>query len=78
MADNSGKNGRRLLTWGRLAGLVIAAVALAFLALFAADNFVLIEIRLVNARIEMRLAWALLVAAVGGGIIGFVAGRYLR
>lgn len=69
---------RQLLTNRRLLGLVVVAVVLAFLALFAADNFVLIEIRLVNVRIEMRLAWALLICAFVGGVIGFLLGRLHR
>jgi uncharacterized integral membrane protein len=51
------------------------ALILAILVLFVADNFVLIEIRLVNVRVQTRLAWALLIAVLGGGIIGFLLAR---
>lgn len=78
MGDNGEGKGRRLLTNRRLLGLVVAAVLFSLLVLFVADNFVLIEIRLVNIRIQMRLAWALLIAVLVGLAIGFLAGRYRR
>jgi uncharacterized integral membrane protein len=78
MGDNGERTGRRLITNGRLFGLVIAALLSILLVLFVLDNFVLIEIRLVNARIQMRLAWAVLISVLAGGALGFLAGRYLR
>lgn len=78
MDGNVDQATRRLFTNRRLAVLVVVAVVLALLVLFVADNFVLVEIRLIVTRVEMRLAWALLIAALGGSIIGFVSGRFLR
>lgn len=78
MGDDGKRTGRRLITNGRLLGLVVAAFLSVFLVLFVLDNFVLIEIRLVNAHIQMRLAWAILISVLGGGALGFLAGRYLR
>lgn len=78
MGDNGGRIGRRLLTNRRLVGLVVAACLSALLVLFVLDNFVLIEIRLVNLRIQMRLAWAIIISVLGGAALGFLAGRYLR
>jgi len=78
MGDNGERTVRRLITNGRLFGLVIAALLSILLVLFVLDNFVLIEIRLVNARIQMRLAWAVLISVLAGGALGFLAGRYLQ
>ena len=78
MGDNGERTVRRLITNGRLVGLVIAALLSILLVLFVLDNFVLIEIRLVNARIQMRLAWAVLISVLAGGALGFLAGRYLQ
>jgi uncharacterized integral membrane protein len=78
MAMEREGSSRRLLTNRRLLGLVAAALLLALLTLFVADNFVLVEIRLVNLRIEARLAWALLVPTAAGLAIGYLAGRYRR
>ena len=47
---------RRLLTNRRLVWLMLAALVLGTLVLFVADNFVLIEIRLLVTRVRMRLA----------------------
>ncbi len=78
MGDNGKRMGRRLITNGRLFGLVVAALLSILLVLFVLDNFVLIEIRLANARIQMRLAWAIIISVLGGVGLGFLAGRYLR
>lgn len=50
--------------------VVVAAIVTLCLAIFIAENFVTVEVRLFVARTETRLAWALLVAAA----LGFVAG----
>ncbi len=53
--------------------LVASAVVLALLVLFVAENFAVVEVRLIVWRMETRLAWALLVA----GALGFAAGWLL-
>lgn len=58
--------------------LVVAAVVLALLVLFIADNFVLIEVRLLATRVQVRLAWALLGAFLLGGLNALVFARRLR
>lgn len=78
MGDDGKRAGRRLITNGRLVGLVVTAFLSILLVLFVLDNFVLIEIRLGNARIQMRLAWAIIISVLGGLGLGFLAGRYLR
>lgn len=78
MGDDGKRSGRRLITNGRLVGLVVTAFLSILLVLFVLDNFVLIEIRLGNARIQMRLAWAIIISVLGGLGLGFLAGRYLR
>ena len=60
--------------WGRRlpAGrLVLWAAALALLVLFIAENFLLVEIRLIVTRVETRLAWALIIAALLGFLVGY-------
>ncbi|MBI4301120.1 MAG: hypothetical protein HY664_00755 [Chloroflexi bacterium] len=52
------------------ARLWLFAIALGLLALFIAENFVSVEIRLLVIKVETRLAWGLLLA----GLLGFVAG----
>jgi uncharacterized integral membrane protein len=51
---------------------------LGILVLFVADNFVLIEVRLLNLSTEMRLAWALLIAFLAGAAIGIAIGWVSR
>lgn len=53
--------------------LVALATALALAVLLIAENFVVVDVRLVTRPIETRLAWALLVA----GGLGVVAGLLL-
>lgn len=65
MADSKGVP-YRSIPWRLLTG----AVLLALLVLFVAENFSTVEVRLIVAKTETRLAWALLLA----GVLGFVAG----
>ena len=51
--------------------LVLWAIALGLLVLFIAENFLTVEVRLIVARIETRLAWALIIAAVLGFLTGY-------
>src|SRR5687767_1295571 len=63
-----GEHGRpeRRLPTGRL---VLCAIALGLLVLFIAQNFLTVEIRFIVGRVQTRLAWALIIAA----ILGFLA-----
>lgn len=70
------RNTRTILTTRRLLWIVGIATFLGIIVLFVADNFVLIEVRLLNVRIEMRLAWALLLAFLLGGTGGVVLGWF--
>lgn len=58
---------------GWTARLAILAIIAGALVLFIAMNFVTVEVRFFVAKVETRLAWALLVAAA----LGFVAGLLL-
>jgi uncharacterized integral membrane protein len=71
-------NERRLLTNRRLLWLVIVAVLAALVMLFIADNFVLTEIRFLNRGIQVRLAWAMILPLLAGGLIGYLWGRLRR
>ena len=54
---------------------VAAATVLVLVVLLAGANFVLVDVRLLVAEVETRLAWALLVPAVLGFAAGLVVGR---
>jgi uncharacterized integral membrane protein len=69
---------RRLLTNRRLLWLVGAALLSALLMLFVADNFVLTEVRFFHRGIQVRLAWAMLIPLLAGGLIGYLWGRLRR
>ncbi len=58
---------------GWILRLVALATALALVVLFVAENFVVVEVRLVTRQVEVRLAWAMLSA----GGLGLVAGLLL-
>lgn len=69
---------RTILTTKRLLWLVGVATFLGLIVLFVADNFVLIEVRLLNLRFEMRLAWALLITFLLGTLSGLLLAWLLR
>lgn len=46
-------------------------MALILLVLFIAENFLTVEVRLILGRVETRLAWALIIAAVLGFLTGY-------
>lgn len=58
--------------------LMVWAVALALLVLFVAENFIVVEVRLIFWRTSTRLAWALLIAAVLGFLTGWLLPRLRR
>ena len=64
---------RRWTLW-----LVIAAVVLALIAIFVTQNYETVEVRLLFWSIEMRLAWAMVLAWLIGVIVGWVVPRRLR
>lgn len=51
--------------------LVLWAIALGLLVLFIAENFLTVEVRLIVGRVQTRLAWALIIAAVLGFLTGY-------
>ena len=73
----SERKGGQLLTTRRMLALVATAVLLGLLTLFVADNFVLVDVRIIAIDIQMRLAWALLIPAIGGFALGYLT-RHLR
>ena len=58
--------------------LVVAAVLLALLAAFIAQNYVTVEVRVLFWSTDMRLAWTVLLAALGGILIGWLLPRFRR
>ena len=67
---------RTFLTNRRVALLVAVAVVLGLCAFFVADNFVLVEVRILTFELQTRLAWALVIAFWLGAVSG-AAGAYL-
>jgi uncharacterized integral membrane protein len=64
--------------WLSIRGIMtlwIIAIVLAVIVLFVADNFVLVEVRLMQLRIQARLAWVVILAFVGGALVGLIVGR---
>ncbi|HEY8446332.1 MAG TPA: LapA family protein [Thermomicrobiales bacterium] len=58
--------------------LVLFAATLALLTLFSAANYVLVDLRLLIWEGDVRLCWALLMAAGIGFVLGLLAPRLLR
>ena len=58
--------------------LVLLATALALTVVFVAENFVIVEIRLLGRQLEVRLAWALLMAGGMGLLLGLLLPRPWR
>ena len=58
--------------------LVVAALALALVAAFIAQNYVAVEVRVLFWSVDIRLAWAVLLAALGGIAIGWLFARASR
>jgi uncharacterized integral membrane protein len=58
--------------------LVSTAVALAMLVFFIAENFVVVEVRLLTRHVELRLAWAVLLTGLLGILIGLVLPKLWR
>ncbi|MDX6678698.1 MAG: hypothetical protein QOE31_2750 [Solirubrobacteraceae bacterium] len=61
---------RSPITWRRALRALSVAAGLVLVVTFVAGNFVLVDVRLWGLDVEMRLAWAVVVA----GGLGFAAG----
>ncbi len=62
----------RSISWSRALRAVVVAFGLVVVVLFVAANFVLVDVRLLGLRLEVRLAWAVVVPAAlafGGGLL---------
>ena len=71
---------RRILSpqwqsWRWTVKLALIAIFFTSLTVFVADNFVMVEMRLVFWSLETRLAWSLLLAAGLGFWIGLLVAR---
>jgi uncharacterized RDD family membrane protein YckC len=58
------------MSWQRALRALAVACALVLVVTFVAGNFVLVDVRLWGLNVEMRLAWAVVIA----GALGFAAG----
>jgi hypothetical protein len=58
------------MSWQRALRALAVACALVLVVTFVAANFVLVDVRLWGLNVEMRLAWAVVIAAA----LGFAAG----
>jgi uncharacterized integral membrane protein len=54
------------------------AILLMLLIFFIAENFVLVEIRLIVTRVQVRLVWALVTAFLIGGVTGVLLASMRR
>lgn len=61
--------------WLGTAVLVVCAAVSMLLVVFVAQNFIVVEVRLLRWEIDVRLAWALVLAGAIGFGIGVLAGR---
>jgi uncharacterized integral membrane protein len=57
---------------------MVLAIVLALVVIFVAENFVVIELRLITMAVQVRLAWAVLIAAGLGVVIGLLLPRAWR
>jgi uncharacterized integral membrane protein len=73
MTEMPPTRGRNWTLW-----LVVAAVVLALVAAFVAQNYEMIEIRLLFWRVNMRMAWAGTLALLIGVVIGWLLPRRPR
>jgi uncharacterized integral membrane protein len=64
--------------WNWTIRLVVLAVAMVLLVVFVAENFLVVEVRLFFWKTDARLAWALIVAALLGFVIGLLVPRLRR
>lgn len=64
---------RRWTVW-----LVLVAAALSALTFVAAANYVIVDLRLIGWRGDVRLSWALLVTSGLGFLLGYGASRFGR
>ncbi|MGQ9573488.1 MAG: hypothetical protein ACUVX1_16560 [Chloroflexota bacterium] len=76
MGDQRQIEARARRNW--TARLVLLAIALGLIVVFIAENFVLVDIRLIFVKVETRLAWGLLLAAFLGFVSGLVVPRIRR
>jgi uncharacterized integral membrane protein len=58
--------------------LIAWAVVLALLVVFIVENFITVEVRFLFTRTETRLAYALLIAAGLGFLVGYLLPRLRR
>jgi uncharacterized integral membrane protein len=63
------------VTWNRAWRAVVVAVALLVLTLFAAANFVLVDVRLLGADVRLRLGWVAVVPSLVAFGLGLLYAR---
>jgi len=73
LSDQEPSGQRRWTLW-----LVITAVVLALVASFVTQNYEKVEVRLLFWSINVRLAWAVILALLIGALIGWLLPRHFR
>ena len=73
MSNQEPSGQRRWTLW-----LVIAALVLALIASFVTQNYETVEVRLLFWSINVRLAWAVILAGLIGALIGWLLPRRIR
>lgn len=61
----------RFLTNRRLAWLFLVTAIVAVIAFFVADNFVIVNVRILTWQIQARLAWVMLACLAVGMLLGW-------
>lgn len=64
-------------SWSGTMLLVLCAVVAVLLVVFVAQNFIVVEVRLLRWEIDIRLSWALVAASLLGMTVGIIITRVL-
>lgn len=68
---------RWLRNWSGTGVLVVWALLSVLLVVFVAQNFIVVEVRLLRWELDLRLAWAIVVAIVAGFAVGVFAAKVI-
>ncbi len=63
--------------WSGTAVLLVCALVSVLLVVFVAQNFIVVEVRLLRWELDVRLSWAIVTATVLGASLGMIATRMM-